>query len=255
MRKWYTMKAEQTAAEIVIYDEIGKSWWNEDAIGAKQFLDDLNALGDVDSITLRINSPGGDVFDGVAIHNSLKNHKAKVTAQIDGIAASAASFIAMAADKIVMPSNSFLLIHGASGLALGGADVMRATADDLDRIDNSLTATYVARAKSTTEPSSGASQMRSRPRKRWLQNSHCACCRRRRPIASAQKQGPRRATRLKLHRPLGARRGSPPFLRPRPRVIRSIRTRRPPSSRRSPGRRQRSRPRPQARPGARRWSI
>lgn len=151
MRTWYTMKkAEGTTAEIVIYDEIGKSFWNEDAIGAKQFLDDLNALGDVDNITLRINSPGGDVFDGVAIHNALKNHKAKVTAQIDGIAASAASFVAMAADKIVMPTNSFLLIHGASGFAMGGADVMRSTAEDLDRIDNSLTATYVARAKSST---------------------------------------------------------------------------------------------------------
>jgi ATP-dependent protease ClpP protease subunit len=150
MRQWFTMKAEDKSAEIVIYDEIGKSWWDEDTVSAKQFLDDLNALGDVDNITLRINSPGGDVFDGVAIHNSLKNHKATVTAHVDGIAASAASFIAMAADKIVMPSNSFLLIHGASGMSWGNADDMRAVADDLDRIDKSLTATYVARAKSTT---------------------------------------------------------------------------------------------------------
>ncbi|MET4017731.1 MULTISPECIES: head maturation protease, ClpP-related [Bradyrhizobium] len=150
MRQWFTMKADDKTAEIVIYDEIGKSWWGEDTVSAKQFLDDLTALGDVDAITLRINSPGGDVFDGVAIHNALKNHKATVTAQVDGIAASAASFIAMAADKIVMPSNSFLLIHGASGISLGNADDMRAMADDLDRIDKSLTATYVARAKSTT---------------------------------------------------------------------------------------------------------
>jgi len=150
MRQWFTMKAEDKTAEIVIYDEIGKSWWGEDTVSAKQFLDDLNALGEVDDITLRINSPGGDVFDGVAIHNSLKNHKAKVTAHVDGIAASAASFIAMAADKIVMPANSFLLIHGASGMSWGNADDMRAVADDLDRIDKSLTATYVTRAKSTT---------------------------------------------------------------------------------------------------------
>jgi ATP-dependent protease ClpP protease subunit len=150
MRNWYTMKAEDSTAEIVIYDEIGKSWWGEDTVSAKQFLDDLNALGDVSNITLRINSPGGDVFDGVAIHNSLKNHKATVTAYVDGIAASAASFIAMAADKIVMPSNSFMLIHGASGMSWGNADDMRAVADDLDRIDKSLTSTYVARAKSTT---------------------------------------------------------------------------------------------------------
>jgi ATP-dependent Clp protease, protease subunit len=152
MRSWFTMKGDDKAktAEIVIYDEIGKSWWGEDTVSAKQFLSDLTELGDVDAITLRVNSPGGDVFDGVAIHNALKNHKATVTAHVDGIAASAASFIVMAADKIVMPSNSFMLIHGASGMSWGNADDMRAVADDLDRIDKSLTATYVARAGSST---------------------------------------------------------------------------------------------------------
>jgi ATP-dependent protease ClpP protease subunit len=149
MRQWFQMKAEEKSAEIVIYDEIGKSWWGEDTVSAKQFLDDLAGLGDVDTISLRINSPGGDVFDGVAIHNALKNHKADVTAHVDGIAASAASFIAMAADKIVMPSNTFMLVHGASGFAMGGADDVRALADDLDRIDKSLTATYASRAKTT----------------------------------------------------------------------------------------------------------
>ena len=150
MRQWFTMKADAGTAEIVIYDEIGKSFWNEESIGAKQFIEDLSALGDVDSITLRINSPGGDVFDGVAIHNALKTHGAKITAHIDGIAASIASYIAMAANKIVMPSNTFMLIHGASGFVFGNADDMRATADDLDRIDKSIIATYVARAKSTS---------------------------------------------------------------------------------------------------------
>jgi ATP-dependent protease ClpP protease subunit len=142
--------AEEGNAEIVIYDEIGKSFWNEDAVSAKSFLDNLTALGDVDTITLRINSPGGDIFDGVAIHNAIKNHKAKVTAHVDGIAASAASYIAMAADKIVMPANAFMLIHGASGFVFGNADDMRAVAGDLDRVDKSITATYVGRSKSTT---------------------------------------------------------------------------------------------------------
>ena len=150
VRHWYTMKVEDKTAEIVIYDEIGKSWWGEETVSAKSFIDTLAALGDVDNITLRINSPGGDVFDGVAIHNAIKNHKATVTAHVDGIAASAASFIAMAADKIVMPANAFLLIHGASGMSFGNADDMRAVAEDLERIDKSLTATYVTRAKSTT---------------------------------------------------------------------------------------------------------
>jgi ATP-dependent Clp protease, protease subunit len=150
MRQWFTMKREDSGAEIVIYDEIGKSFWNEEAVSAKGFLDSLTELGDVDTITLRINSPGGDIFDGTAIHNAIKNHKAKVTAYVDGIAASAASYIAMAADKIVMPANTFMLIHGASGFVFGNAEDMREVAADLDRVDKAITATYVARSKSTT---------------------------------------------------------------------------------------------------------
>jgi ATP-dependent Clp protease, protease subunit len=148
MRQWFTMKADDKDAEIIIYDEIGQSFWNEDSIGAKQFIDDLAALGDVENITLRINSPGGDVFDGVAIHNALKNHNAKITAHVDGIAASIASYIAMAANRIVMPSNAFMLIHNAQGFVMGTAEDMRAIADDLDRIDKSIVATYATRSGS-----------------------------------------------------------------------------------------------------------
>ena len=88
------------------------------------------------------------MFDGVAIHNALKNHGAKITAQVDGIAASIASYIAMAADKIVMPSNAFMLIHNAAGFVFGSAEDMRAMAGDLDRIDKSITATYATRSGS-----------------------------------------------------------------------------------------------------------
>jgi ATP-dependent protease ClpP protease subunit len=151
MRSWFTMKkADENSAEIVIYDAIGQSFWDDSAVSAKDFLTNLTALGDdISNITLHINSPGGDVFDGVAIHNALKNHKATVTAHVDGIAASIASYIAMAADKIVMPSNSFLLLHNASGFSMGTAEDMRAVADDLDRIDKSITATYAARSGQT----------------------------------------------------------------------------------------------------------
>jgi ATP-dependent Clp endopeptidase proteolytic subunit ClpP len=136
--------------EIAIYDEIGKSFWGDDTLTAKDFISDLAAMGDdFEDIDLRINSPGGDVFDGVAIHNALKNHKAKVTAHIDGIAASIASYIAMAADEIIMPANSFMLLHNASGFALGTAEDLRATANDLERIDKSITATYATRAGKT----------------------------------------------------------------------------------------------------------
>ena len=149
MRQWFSMKADDVGAEILIYDEIGKSFWGEETVGAKKFLDDLSALGDVKNITLRINSPGGDVFDGVAIHNALKTHGAKVTAHIDGIAASIASYIAMAADRIVMPSNAFMLIHNASGFVFGHADDMRSVAADLDRVDKSIVATYASRSKTS----------------------------------------------------------------------------------------------------------
>jgi ATP-dependent Clp protease, protease subunit len=152
MRQWFTMKkADDNSAEIVIYDVIGSpGWFDESAISAKDFLSNLKDMGDdISNITLHINSPGGDVFDGVAIHNALKNHKASVTAHVDGIAASIASYIAMAADKIVMPANAFLLLHNASGFSMGTAEDMRAVADDLDRIDKSITATYASRSGQT----------------------------------------------------------------------------------------------------------
>jgi ATP-dependent Clp endopeptidase proteolytic subunit ClpP len=157
MRNWFTMsKVEDDSeeeddkknpfAEILIYDAIGKSFWDDDAVSAQSFVTALADLGDVAEIKLRINSPGGDVFDGVAIYNAVKNHKAKVTAHVDGIAASAASLIAMAADKIVMPSNAFMLIHQSAGFSMGNAEDMIALAADLQRIDKSMAATYAARS-------------------------------------------------------------------------------------------------------------
>ena len=103
-------------AEIVIYDEIGAF-----GIPAKAFLDELKALGPVPELTVRINSPGGSVFDGVAIYNALKRHSAAITVWIDGIAASIASMIAMAGDEIVMPENAMLMLHDPSGLVMGTA--------------------------------------------------------------------------------------------------------------------------------------
>jgi len=160
MRNWFTMskveddeededKKKNPFAEILIYDAIGKSFWDDNAVSAQSFVAALADLGDVENITLRINSPGGDVFDGVAIYNAIKNHKAKVTAHVDGIAASAASLVAMAADKIVMPQNAFMLVHGASGFAMGNAEDMIALAADLQRIDKSMSATYAARSGQT----------------------------------------------------------------------------------------------------------
>jgi ATP-dependent Clp endopeptidase proteolytic subunit ClpP len=124
-------------AEILIYDEIGAF-----GIPAKAFLDELKALGPVAELTVRINSPGGSVFDGVAIYNALKRHEARATLWIDGIAASIASMIAMAGDEVVMPENAMLVLHDPSGLVMGTASDMRTMAEALDRMKAGMVAAY-----------------------------------------------------------------------------------------------------------------
>ncbi|HZA66464.1 MAG TPA: head maturation protease, ClpP-related [Geminicoccaceae bacterium] len=137
MKRWYEFRAQARGAEIVIYDEIGAF-----GIPAKVFLDELKALGPVAELTVRINSPGGSVFDGVAIYNALKRHDAAVTVWIDGIAASIASMIAMAGDEVVMPENAMLVLHDPSGLVMGTATDMRAMAEALDRMKSGMVAAY-----------------------------------------------------------------------------------------------------------------
>ena len=136
-RGWYDFRAQAKGGEIVLYDEIGAF-----GIPAKAFLDELKALGSVPELTVRINSPGGSVFDGVAIYNALKRHDAAITVWIDGLAASIASMIAMAGDEVVMPENAMLVLHDPSGLVAGTASDMRAMAEALDRMKAGLVAAY-----------------------------------------------------------------------------------------------------------------
>ena len=141
MANWYAIRARSSGAEVSIYDEIGAY-----GVSAKGFLAELGALPEGTPVDLRLNSPGGSVFDAVAIYNALKRHGGPVTVWIDGIAASAASYIAMAGDEIVMPENAFLMIHDPSGLAMGTADDMRAMAEALDKIAGSLVRGYAAKS-------------------------------------------------------------------------------------------------------------
>lgn len=141
MTSWYAIRARGTGAEVAIYDEIGAY-----GVSAKGFLVELGALPDGTPVDLRLNSPGGSVFDAVAIYNALKRHAGTVTVWIDGIAASAASYVAMAGDEIVMPENAFLMIHDPSGLAMGTAGDMRAMAEALDKIAGSLVRGYAAKS-------------------------------------------------------------------------------------------------------------
>ncbi len=142
---WYRIKNLGTgAASIHIYDEIGYY-----GITASDFVAELSAM-DAGSIDLHINSPGGEVFDGIAIMNALKAHKAKVTCYVDSLAASIASVIAMAGDKIVMAPHSEMMIHDASGVGFGNADEMREYADMLDRQSDKIAGIYAERAGGTT---------------------------------------------------------------------------------------------------------
>lgn len=136
--------AESDVTEVYIYDEIGM--WGTSAAG---FVDELRSIksGNID---LHLNSPGGEVFDGTAIYNALVNHPATVTVYVDGLAASAASFIAQAGDEVVMAQGSTMMIHDAAGFVWGNASDLRDTADILDKISNGIASIYAERTGGTT---------------------------------------------------------------------------------------------------------
>lgn len=133
-------------AEVLLYDPID-SWGGDWGVSAKEFVSGLASLGDdVTEIRLRINSPGGEVWEAVAMMNALRNHPARVVAVVDGLAASAASVLACAADETVMGRNTQLMIHDAWALCVGPAAVMRDTAERLDKLSDNLAAVYADKA-------------------------------------------------------------------------------------------------------------
>jgi ATP-dependent Clp endopeptidase proteolytic subunit ClpP len=134
---WYRLQAKANERPaLYIYDEIG--YFGQTAKG---LADDLRAL-DASELDVHINSPGGDIFDGLAIYQALKDHKASVTIRIDGLAASIASVIAMAGDKVVMAPKSSLMIHDGWTMAVGSAKDMRKTADLLDKQSDIIASVY-----------------------------------------------------------------------------------------------------------------
>ncbi|WJE54320.1 Clp protease ClpP [Bacillus cereus] len=141
----HAFKAEETndTSTITIYGSIGESWWGE-STSAKDIEDALNNVKS-DTVTIRLNSGGGDVFDGIAIYNQLKNHSAKVIVHVDGLAASAASLIAMAADELIMNTGSMLMIHEASTFAWGSKTEIQKTLNALEGIDKSIADIYMTR--------------------------------------------------------------------------------------------------------------
>jgi ATP-dependent Clp protease protease subunit len=140
-------KADASADGVLtleIYDTVGADFFGE-GITAKSISDAISTASDFKSITLRLNSPGGDLFEGVTIHNLIKASGKPVNVVVDGLAASAASLIAMAGDTCVMSDGSCMMIHRAMGLAGGYADDLRKTADILDTVTDSAADIYVSR--------------------------------------------------------------------------------------------------------------
>jgi ATP-dependent protease ClpP protease subunit len=147
-RSWYriTNAAAPDEAEVMLYDEVG-GWFGATA---DQFIADLRGVT-APNLRVRINSPGGSVFEGIAIANALRSHPANVTVQVDGIAASIASVIAMAGDRIEMAPNTMLMIHDASGVCMGNAVDMQEMADLLDLISDNIADAYASRAGGTRD--------------------------------------------------------------------------------------------------------
>lgn len=130
---------------ITIYEPIGYDWWTGEGTTAKRIANALRYIGSTRDVVVNINSPGGDVFEGLAIYNLLREHKGKVTVNIVGLAASAASFIAMAGDEVFIGRSAFLMIHNGWVVAAGNRNDFREIADWLEPFDKTIADIYSAK--------------------------------------------------------------------------------------------------------------
>ena len=148
-REWFRVQAKGAKnAEVLIYDAIGRDPYDGSGVSPDGLYKEVNALGlgSDGELMVRINSPGGNFWDGNAIYNFLRSIKARVRVRVDGIAASAASIIAMAGDRIEMPANSILFIHNPWMMVVGDAQTMRKAAEELEGYKENAIGTYMRRA-------------------------------------------------------------------------------------------------------------
>ena len=139
------MAAQDNADTITIYDAIGQDFFGG-GFTAKRMSAALRSIGANKDVVVSINSPGGDVFEGITIYNLLAEHKGNVTVNIPGMAASAASIIAMAGDSINISKAGFLMIHNAWAVAMGNQQELMKTADMLGKIDSAMCEVYSSRS-------------------------------------------------------------------------------------------------------------
>lgn len=140
--KFWQFRAQEKTGELLLYGPIESYTWWGDEVTPKQFKKDLDALGEIDLLNVYINSDGGDVFAAQAIYSMLKRYDARVNVYIDGLAASAASVVAMAGDTVYMPRNAMMMVHNPWTIAIGNAEEFRKLADDLDKIRESIINAY-----------------------------------------------------------------------------------------------------------------
>ena len=145
LNRIFAAAKKDTVLEVLIYDVIGYDWWTDGGCTVATLAAQIKAAGEFSSLSVRINSPGGDVFEGVAIGNLLRAQGKPVAVHVDGIAASAASVIAMAGDTICMGQGSMMMIHNAWTTASGNAAELRKVADTLDKVSSSIAETYTAK--------------------------------------------------------------------------------------------------------------
>jgi ATP-dependent Clp protease protease subunit len=138
MKNWLEVLVKANIGELYIYGEITDWKWLDEDVTPTSVAEELGKLKDVDSINVYVNSVGGNVFAGVAIYNELKRFNKPITSYVDGLAASIASLIVLAADKVVMPSNAMIMIHNPWGCICGNANELRDFADRLDKITESV---------------------------------------------------------------------------------------------------------------------
>ena len=152
VKPWFEVKnTSNTAIEIYVMGTINDEQWANEDVTPGWFKDELEKVKDARHIHLFVNSDGGSVFAALAIHNMIKNSKAFVTSHVLGIVASAASWMIMPSDKIVMPKNAFMMLHLPATLMFGNKNDFRKTADYLDRVENIIVESYLRGGKKLTE--------------------------------------------------------------------------------------------------------
>lgn len=151
-KKFYSFENKtDTSADLYIYGDITSYEWDESDVSAWGFKKELEELGEISELNVHINSYGGETFQGLAIYNLLKQHKAQINVYVDGIAASSASIIAMAGDKIYMPKTSLMMIHNCWKWAVGNSKELRKTADDMDKVAIAYKEAYLSKINITED--------------------------------------------------------------------------------------------------------